>query len=106
MHATLSIIPWTGRVLLRTGLRIYAGLCLLAAGAGAQTYGTWSYYKTLTFNTTFISGNVTNYPLLVRLTSTNFDFSQAMTNGEDIRFEDPDGTALSYEIERWNAGSE
>ena len=46
---------------------------------------------------------MTNFPILVRLDANNFIFSQANIDGDDMRFEDPDGTALSYHIERWDA---
>jgi len=40
--------------------------------------------------------------MLVRLDSSNFIFSQAKTDGSDLRFADPDGTPLNYSIERWD----
>jgi hypothetical protein len=67
----------------------------------------WRYFRQIYFNTTSsgagVSGNVYDFPVLVRLSSDNFDFSQAGSNGEDIRFVKSDGTPLSYEIERWDA---
>jgi len=50
--------------------------------------------------------NLTNYQVLVELNSTNFDFSHAQTNGEDIRFTDASGNFLSYWIEDWDAVNE
>jgi biopolymer transport protein ExbB len=69
-------------------------------------YSTWKNRAKITINTSAtgadIPADVTNFPVLVRLTSSNFTFADAMTNGEDIRFSLTDGTtALSYEIERW-----
>ena len=32
----------------------------------------------------------------------NIDYSQTQNNGEDLRFFDANGTALSYDIEQWN----
>ncbi len=73
-------------------------------------YETWSSSTTFSLNTTASYANVTttqtDFPVLIRLTSSNFTFAQARTNGEDIRFADAAGLPLSYEIERWNAGSE
>lgn len=67
----------------------------------------WRYSHRLYLNTTALGANVTtdvmNFPVLVRLTSANFDFSQAKINGADIRFTKPDNTFLPYEIERWDA---
>ena len=80
---------------------------MLPSAATAQQYSAWTYNARIQFNTTStganVSGGVTNFPLLVRLDANNFIFSQANISGDDIRFEDPDGTALSYQIERWDA---
>lgn len=46
------------------------------------------------------------FPLLVRLDNATFDFSQARSAGEDIRFTKTDGTALPYEIEQWDPAAE
>jgi hypothetical protein len=67
----------------------------------------WSYSAKLYINTTAsgagVFGNVTNFPVLIRLTSGNFTFAQAKPNGDDVRFTKSNGTPLSYEIERWDA---
>jgi hypothetical protein len=47
-----------------------------------------------------------DFPLLVRLDSSNFDFSRAQGNGADIRFSKSDGNHLPYEIERWDPSAE
>ena len=53
------------------------------------------------------SGNdLSDYQVLIELNSTNFDFSHAQTNGEDIRFTDASGNLLSYWIESWDAVNE
>jgi hypothetical protein len=69
-------------------------------------YG-WENSRTITLNTTpsgaNVPRNVFNFPVLVRLNSGNFSFSQAKTGGKDIRFMKPDSTPLTYEIERWDA---
>jgi hypothetical protein len=49
-----------------------------------------------------VAGTVTNFPVLIRLTSTNFTFGQARASGEDIRFAKADTAFLPYEIERWD----
>jgi hypothetical protein len=49
---------------------------------------------------------VTGFPLLVRLSASNFDFAHARHDGADVRFLDTDGKALSHEIERWDAQRE
>jgi hypothetical protein len=49
-----------------------------------------------------VTGTVVNFPLLIRLNAANFDFSEALENGEDIRFSDLMGAPVSYEIEAWD----
>ena len=72
------------------------------------SYAAWSNSASLYILTTANGANLpagaseTNFPVLVRLSSNNFNFSQAKTNGEDIRFEGADGTPLAYQIEQWD----
>ena len=65
------------------------------------------YSRRVYLNTTVtganVAGNVTGFPVLVRLNGGNFDFNQAYRTGEDIRFSKPDGTFLPVEIEHWDA---
>ncbi|MBN1756701.1 MAG: DUF2341 domain-containing protein, partial [Chitinispirillaceae bacterium] len=69
-------------------------------------YGSWSYSKPIMLNTTSsganVTGNVLNFPVLVRLDPDNFQFfNQTLPGGADIRFAKNDGTHLPYQIERW-----
>ncbi len=45
----------------------------------------------------------TNFPILLRLNASNFNFSQAQTNGADILFTTANSNSLPYEIEQWDA---
>jgi hypothetical protein len=69
-------------------------------------YHTWSFSRTIFLNTTAagadVKNNVTGFPVLIRLTSGIFDFSQTMVNGRDVRFAKADGSPLPCEIERWD----
>jgi hypothetical protein len=47
--------------------------------------------------------SVEGFPLLVRLDKDFFDFSQAQSKGQDIRFATAAGVALPYQIEQWDA---
>ena len=60
----------------------------------------------LNFNTAGVgvSGNVTNIPILVRLTSANFDFASTTATGTDLRFIDKDGSSLYHEVVEWDKG--
>ncbi len=62
--------------------------------------GSWLYRKVLSFNALSISENLTSFPVMVKLTSSNFDFTKAQSAGQDLRFVDADDvTELPYEIE-------
>ena len=61
----------------------------------------WTYRKKITINHTKIDSDLTDFPVLVKLTSANFDFSKANADGFDIRFTSDDGTTLlKFERER------
>lgn len=66
----------------------------------------WNHSARLFLNTSVegagVTGDVVNFPVLIRLRSDNFDFSQAKEDGSDLRFTKVDGQPLPYEIERWN----
>ncbi|HAJ78298.1 MAG TPA: hypothetical protein DCO75_00880, partial [Fibrobacteres bacterium] len=68
-------------------------------------YDQWSYSKKLYVNTSSmgLSGNVVNFPLLVRIDTTMICFNQARGSGYDLRFSKSDGTHLNYEIEKWDS---
>lgn len=61
----------------------------------------------LQLNTTAPGAGVTtnqiNFPVLVRLTRSNFDFSKALRNGQDIVCRKPNGVVLPHEIEQWDS---
>jgi hypothetical protein len=66
----------------------------------------WRFSRKLVLNTTSSGANVMNdvteFPVLVRLSSSNFSFDDAGPHGEDIRLAKSDGTPLAYEIEQWD----
>lgn len=85
----------------------FAFACLAYRPASAaEDLSAWSGVTDLALNTSpagaGVASTVTGFPLLVRLTASNFDFTQARPDGRDIRFAKPDGTPLAYEIERWD----
>ncbi len=45
-----------------------------------------------------------NFPFLLRLTASNFDFSQAADGGKDLRFVQ-NGHSLPYQIEHWDSAA-
>ena len=71
----------------------------------------WAHKKNLNFDTTAsgieIKEEVTQLPLLVRLHSGNFTFSEARPDGSDLRFFAADGkTPLKYHIENFDVANE
>jgi autotransporter-associated beta strand protein len=71
-----------------------------------QTFAAWAHSGSMFINTTpagaNVAGSVSNFPLLVRLNSSNFNFAQAQSDGRDIRFTTAAGAALPYQIEQWD----
>jgi hypothetical protein len=67
----------------------------------------WSYNRRIYLNTTpsgaDVAGDVVGFPVLIRLTRDNFDFTEAQVDGRDIRFTNATGTLLPYEIEWWDS---
>ena len=67
----------------------------------------WSHSRKVALNTsstgTLLAKDLYGFPMLVRLTAPDFDFSQAQADGSDLRFSRPDGTPLIREIEAWDA---
>jgi biopolymer transport protein ExbB len=93
--------------------RLCAGLlaAVLAIPLAAHAADSWAKSRKLTLDTTASGANidaaVNQLPLLVRLHSGNFVFSQAKPDGSDLRFFAADNkTALKYHIERYDAANE
>ena len=67
----------------------------------------WKYNRKLVLNTSIsganVQGDVYGFPVLIRLNTRNFNFSQAENDGKDIRFVTTLGRLLAYEIERWDS---
>ena len=79
----------------------FAYLC-----SAQENYSLWLHSKNVVINTGAsgynVSGDVYRFPYLVRLTSKDFTFSQALANGRDIRFAKTNGVHLSYQVEWWD----
>ena len=72
-------------------------------------YSAWTYSARISLNTTETGANtpqmLLSFPLLVKLTAADIDFSQAKKKGEDIRIAKSDNSPLPYEIEYWDSAS-
>lgn len=60
----------------------------------------YSYKIELTIDHTKIDDDLINFPILVKLTSSNFDFTKSLNTGYDIRFTDTSSNLLYFERER------
>lgn len=67
----------------------------------------WTHSRRLFLNTTSSGASITkvlyNFPVLVRLNQSSFNFTEAKADGADLRFTTPDNRQLPFEIERWDA---
>jgi hypothetical protein len=72
-------------------------------------YAGWGYSARIALNTTAsgaaLASPVADFPLLVRLTRSELDFSQAAADGSDLRFSRPDGSPAPYQIDHGDAAA-
>jgi hypothetical protein len=74
----------------------------------AEDYSGWGHHRAIFINTTSsgsaISSDLSVFPALLRLTSTDFPFSECQKDsGKDIRFSLTNGAHLSFERESWDS---
>jgi hypothetical protein len=83
-----------------------AGISALCAGAFGGEFAAWSDSCRVQLNTTSAGAGVASdqsgFPVLVRLTAADFTFSEARSDGADLRFGDSSGSALAFELERFD----
>jgi hypothetical protein len=88
---------------------IIDSITVLSADTAITSYVAWKFSARCNLNTTAsgagVGGTVIHFPVLARLSTANFNFAQAKTNGDDIRFVKADGTPCAFEIERWDSAS-
>ncbi|HEX8915423.1 MAG TPA: DUF2341 domain-containing protein [Humisphaera sp.] len=95
----------TLRVLLSAVL--LACLPAVARAASPAAYPEWKHAGSMWLLTTPegadlpATAKLENFPVLVRLHADFFDFSQAKTDGSDLRLSTADGQPLAYEVEDW-----
>ncbi|HEX2956433.1 MAG TPA: DUF2341 domain-containing protein [Chitinispirillaceae bacterium] len=70
----------------------------------------WKFTRDIIINTSAsgaaVTENVTHFPVCIRLRSSNFNFTDALPDGSDMRFTKIDDTPLPFEIERWDRQTE
>ena len=89
-------------------LFVMVAMLAVALPEAAAQYGDWKHSGSMYIITTSEGANLPatavekDFPLLVRLKKDFFDFSQAKSRGEDVRFSAA-GKPLAYQIESWDA---
>ncbi len=72
-------------------------------------YTGWIFSKNVFLNTTLsgtdINENVNNFPVLIRLSESNFNFDEAKGNGDDFRIfrSETDTSSIPFAIENWDS---
>jgi protocatechuate 3,4-dioxygenase beta subunit len=96
-----AISPRTIRgVRLMPGTSLDLGDLSLAPSLNAEDYSAWGDSARVKINTNGLTQNLVNFPLLIRLDRSNFDFTAS--TGFDLRFANSRGRPLPYELERWD----
>jgi len=76
----------------------------------SENLESWNYSMQIVINTTVNAANIIernhNVPLMITLSSENFNFSQVNVNGDDIRFVNSKGFQLPFEIPLWDIQNE
>lgn len=80
-------------------------IALGPTGVLAGPLDDWTYRTRIQINNAVGTETLTDFPLLLTLNASNFDFTKAKADGTDLRFTTPTGTSLSYEIEKWDPAS-
>ena len=111
----LTVVPVSSHNIANPGLGVLTPYTISFAQAPSEIpwlNASWGYRKKVSFDNTTVNLGVTSvaltdFPVLIQLTSANFDFTKAKANGEDIRMVDADGvTLLPYEIEKWDSAAQ
>jgi Concanavalin A-like lectin/glucanases superfamily/Domain of unknown function (DUF2341) len=104
MQASLPKKYPLSRILVAT---LIGGVVSIGIAISAENYANWSYSADLTLDTSPSGANVTStvtqFPILLRLTHSNFLFNEAKKSGQDFRVANAVGKHLSYQIERWDS---
>jgi hypothetical protein len=103
---TIEEVCYASKALQETSV-ITRGVSVAPGDTVIIAHTDWKCSKRLFLNTSSsganVSGTVTEFPVVVRLSQVNFLFSEARGDGSDIRFTTMSGSPLCYEIERWDS---
>jgi hypothetical protein len=92
-----------------TSINIKYNVAVVSGNTTVVSNPLWKYNRKISINTTQagagVTGNVYKFPVLIRLNSNNFDFTQTRNDGGDLKFTGIDSVQLPHEIERWDAAT-
>lgn len=105
-QCTLPIVKFQ-RSALDTAVVLAANIPVDSPGiVVVDPFDAWSHSAKVTINTSASGAGTVealmHFPLVLRLTSANFNFSQALPGGKDVRFSKQDGRPLAFEIAQWD----
>lgn len=74
---------------------------ILGNSSWATGMNSWTYRRRVFLN--WKGGNISNFPVMIKLNSSNINYSEFKADGSDLRLFDSDNsTVLEYEIDVWN----
>lgn len=80
---------------------------IIASSAYAWWNKSWTCQQQITFDNSGQAENLVNFPVLIKLSTSNFDYSKAKKDGTDLRFVDSDdNTELKYYFQKWDSEGE
>jgi hypothetical protein len=105
-QCTLPVVKFQ-RSALDTAVVLAANIPVDSAGTVVvNPFDGWSHSARVTINTSISGAAITeplmHFPLVLRLSPANFNFSQTLPGGKDIRFSKQDGRPLAFEIAQWD----
>ncbi|MDO8634974.1 MAG: DUF2341 domain-containing protein, partial [Dehalococcoidia bacterium] len=93
-------------VLNQVNTTVSPGNVVLATGGGGWYDQAWVYRKSITIDHTKVSADMTDFPVLINLSSDSDLASDALDNGYDILFTSSDATTkLNHEIEQFDGAT-
>lgn len=87
------------------GYNTESNLFGVAPSAAAWLDPDWVARRQLTIDNSG-QGDLSDFPVLVRLDASRIDYGLTQDTGADVRFVDTGGSLLSHEIERWDEAGE
>lgn len=97
-----SPVASTGGFIIADSSEICGGVC---SGESDWYDSSWASRKEVVISASVTSANLTNFPVLVSISSDSDLSAGAQSNGNDILFTNSAGTKLDHEIERYSNGT-